>query len=220
MTYNLHPNSTLYGKRRREEALAAYYANPVYCQNPGCGHVIEVGPKDKIYDVRRRKFCSHSCAAQFNNLGVRRNGGGADFTDRAFGICEMCGRQVAYRKMATRSYKKKPHCRSCVGVLSAIKRGQTPMGQQTKGQVVKSSSTAQLGRAKITGNARAVFWASDESKCCKVCGYERHIEVCHKRPIKDWPDEALVSEINNLMNLVALCPTHHWELDNGYLILA
>jgi hypothetical protein len=37
--------------------------------------------------------------------------------------------------------------------------------------------------------------------------------------VADFPDEALISEINNLKNLVALCPTHHWELGNNALDL-
>ena len=31
--------------------------------------------------------------------------------------------------------------------------------------------------------------------------------------------DAKIEEINNIDNLVALCPTCHWELDHGYLVL-
>jgi 5-methylcytosine-specific restriction endonuclease McrA len=54
---------------------------------------------------------------------------------------------------------------------------------------------------------------------CKICGYTLHIEVCHIRPISDFPDTALVSEINDMSNLVALCPNCHWEYDNGLIKL-
>jgi hypothetical protein len=41
--------------------------------------------------------------------------------------------------------------------------------------------------------------------------------VCHRRDVADFPDTATVREINALSNLVGLCPTHHWEFDNGCL---
>ena len=35
---------------------------------------------------------------------------------------------------------------------------------------------------------------------------------------KLFPDETKVLEINSIENLIALCPTHHWEFDNGLLV--
>jgi hypothetical protein len=32
--------------------------------------------------------------------------------------------------------------------------------------------------------------------------------------VKDFPPEAKLTEINAIDNLVALCPTHHWEFDH------
>lgn len=54
-------------------------------------------------------------------------------------------------------------------------------------------------------------------KCCEHCGYDRYYEVCHIKAISDFPDEALVIEVNDLSNLEALCPNCHWELDHGGL---
>lgn len=34
-----------------------------------------------------------------------------------------------------------------------------------------------------------------------------------------FDDEALVKEINDIENLVPLCPNHHWEFDNKILKL-
>lgn len=50
------------------------------------------------------------------------------------------------------------------------------------------------------------------------CGYDRHVDICHKRDIADFPDNTLLKTVNHIDNLVALCPTHHWEFDNGYLV--
>lgn len=50
-----------------------------------------------------------------------------------------------------------------------------------------------------------------------ICGYDRHVNICHKKAVADFSDNALVKEINSIDNLVALCPTHHWEYDNGFI---
>jgi len=52
---------------------------------------------------------------------------------------------------------------------------------------------------------------------CAVCGYDLHVEVCHIKDIKWYPDDTLVAVINHLDNLVALCKNHHWEFDSGHL---
>ena len=32
--------------------------------------------------------------------------------------------------------------------------------------------------------------------------------------MSSFNSDALISEINSIDNLIALCPTHHWEFDN------
>ena len=69
----------------------------------------------------------------------------------------------------------------------------------------------------ITSHARNKFNKTDQSKCCRICGYARHIHVCHVKDIKKFPMTAKISAINHIDNLVAMCPTHHWEFDHGFL---
>jgi predicted restriction endonuclease len=45
------------------------------------------------------------------------------------------------------------------------------------------------------------------------------VEICHRTDVKDFPDETLISEINNINNLVALCPNHHKEFDDGHITI-
>lgn len=54
---------------------------------------------------------------------------------------------------------------------------------------------------------------------CAICGYEKHVELAHIRPVTDFPDEALLSEVNHPSNVVQLCPNCHWEFDKGLLTL-
>jgi len=66
-------------------------------------------------------------------------------------------------------------------------------------------------------HARKVMKDAKISKICKICGYSNYVEVCHIKPIADFKLDSFIKEINNLNNLVYLCPNHHWELDNGLL---
>lgn len=49
----------------RQRALDGYYDNPNICLN--CEVKIEVLEGEKVSAVRKKKFCNHSCAAQYTN---------------------------------------------------------------------------------------------------------------------------------------------------------
>lgn len=53
-----------------------------------------------------------------------------------------------------------------------------------------------------------------ETKKCSKCGYDKHFQICHIKSISSFPDDTMLSEINNISNVVALCPNCHWEFDN------
>ena len=49
----------------REEALRRYYLNPKICLN--CGEIIRVRDVEHPAETRKKKFCSQSCSATYNN---------------------------------------------------------------------------------------------------------------------------------------------------------
>ena len=49
---------------------------------------------------------------------------------------------------------------------------------------------------------------------CMKCGYDKHVEVCHIKPIRQFSEDTLLSVINDKTNLLLLCPNCHWEYDN------
>ncbi|HEX8326042.1 MAG TPA: HNH endonuclease signature motif containing protein [Hymenobacter sp.] len=61
---------------------------------------------------------------------------------------------------------------------------------------------------------------SSRPKQCAICGYAVHYEVCHIKPISGFRATDSVADVNELANLVALCPNHHWEFDHGRLSAA
>lgn len=52
------------------------------------------------------------------------------------------------------------------------------------------------------------------------CGYDKHVEVCHIKPISEYDLDIKVSEINHKSNIHILCPNCHWEFDNGFRIVS
>jgi 5-methylcytosine-specific restriction endonuclease McrA len=58
-------NSILGGIASRDKALAKYNTNPTCCKL--CNSILPI-------EKKRNTFCSQSCAAIFNNTGVRRHG--------------------------------------------------------------------------------------------------------------------------------------------------
>ena len=66
----------------------------------------------------------------------------------------------------------------------------------------------------IRAHARTVMGAANRMASCERCGYSRHVQVCHVRPVREFADDAPFREINDLGNLVALCPNCHWEFDH------
>jgi hypothetical protein len=54
-------------------------------------------------------------------------------------------------------------------------------------------------------------------RVCQACGYDKHVEYCHKRPINSFPDSTTVQNVSGAANILVLCPNCHWEFDHGLL---
>ena len=141
------------------------------------------------------KFCSTSCAAQLNNRAFPKR-------QRQRFFCKVCGAEADYRRA---------YCSKC---------------DPTKPRDFSDVTIAEIRlRARYQANAwirklaRRAYYSSDKPQRCFRCGYSAHFEVCHVRAIQDFPDDTTMSEVNELDNLVALCPNCHWELDHGSLSL-
>lgn len=89
----------------------------------------------------------------------------------------------------------------------------------TKEYLFDKRNSWQSARTEIRKQAMKSFEKSDKQKKCIVCGYDKHIEIAHIKAVSEFSKDCLVSEINKSDNLVALCPNHHWEYDNGLLDL-
>ncbi len=140
-------------------------------------------------DTPNPKFCSRSCAASYINV-------------------------VSPRKVRTKVCKKCPafirqertYCENCTGI------------REMKTRTLEQSISSWGGRSRynnVRHNAHVIM--KNEPRVCSVCGYDKHVQLCHIKAIHSYPLDTLLSVINSRENLVFLCPNHHWELDHGLL---
>ncbi len=54
---------------------------------------------------------------------------------------------------------------------------------------------------------------------CANCGYDKHVELAHIKPLFSFPESATIGEVNDPNNIIQLCPNCHWEFDSGSLSL-
>ena len=137
------------------------------------------------------RFCSRSCAARFNNRQFPKR-------EKKKFFCEKCGAPTTSR------------CRFC-------NTCHPKLGADWSKRTLSYVRSFLDYNARIRQLARQVYYGSGRSKQCVNCDYSMHAELCHIRPIQDFSEDAPISVINSLENLVALCPNCHWEFDQGFL---
>jgi len=135
------------------------------------------------------RFCSCSCAASFNNKRQPRR--------KLEGSCRSCRTPIR----SSRTY-----CAQCWSPKLDVSKGEALTGDTQRYRRIRSQAQCLARALGLTTK-------------CFVCGYTLHVETCHKKPIQAYPLEARLSEINAPVNLVGLCPNHHWEFDHGLLDL-
>ncbi len=146
------------------------------------------------HETKNPKFCSKTCSASYNNRLYPKK-------KKAVKACKYCGNPVSGRHI----------------VCEACNRNRVDWSERTLGdlQAIRRFQVS----SRIRALARDVYLKSSLPKACSRCGYDKHIEICHKKPIDSFSSQTPVAEINNLNNLIALCPNCHWEFDNNLFSL-
>jgi hypothetical protein len=203
-----NPGSVATGIKLRKQALDLYYSNPNLCRY--CGAVIPVPEGKKVTEIRLKKFCNCSCAAMYNNRLHPKRKSSEIARVAVATYCCACGNQINSRDL------RRKYCDSC---KYQARRVFNALGKRTKGSLFSSSANWQSARSSLRGHACRVFARSKRAKECAICRYSMHVNIAHLRSVSIFPETALISEINHMSNLVALCPNHHWEFDHGFLTL-
>jgi hypothetical protein len=146
--------------------------------------------------TKNLKFCSHSCSATFNNKLKTPN-----YKPKITYLCN-CGK-VTKRKSSI--------CQNCFSIKKI----------ESYGEKLLSSFSSKYARHKyqnVRHHAHRFAELHNLRTRCKICNYE-HTQLCHIKRIGDFDKNTKIKEINSKENIIFLCPTHHWELDNNILKL-
>lgn len=103
--------------------------------------------------------------------------------------------------------------------LNIIKSSQEDLDSIKKCELFNKRKNWQSARGCIVKDAKKKYIKSGRILSCAICGYDKHVEIAHIKSVSSFNDDATIREINSIDNLIALCPNHHWEYDNGLLNL-
>jgi len=144
--------------------------------------------------TKNPKYCSRSCSAITNN---------SLFPKHPRRKCLRC-------QIPTRSTTH--YCRKCL-VLNKIEK----FGEKTIQEF--TSKYARHKYQPIRNHAHKVAKFHNIKKECPYCDYKNHVQLCHIKDIGKFNKDTKLNVVNDLSNLIYLCPNHHWDLDHGYLTL-
>lgn len=142
------------------------------------------------------KFCSKSCSASFNNRKYPKR--------EMEGTCFLCGEKIKLERK---------YCASCWSKLSSAEDLTLLQAKQRYSKHHRTSAFALV-------RSRARSSMKNKPQICANCGYDVHVEVCHIKAISEFPDDTMISEVNDESNLILLCPNCHWEFDHNILKLS
>lgn len=221
--------TALIQKENAKHRIDEYNKNPNCCKY--CGNPILATYDKPLSDIKKKKFCNHSCATKYNNtVGDDKNSKNEksiinNKTDKEVIECfyDSCNFSEFCIKLG---YKSKCNMsnQSIINRLKTLNLNiddlifkKENVSNLSKGELFAKRTNWQNARSAIQKDARSSYKNSDKPKQCVVCGYDKHYEVAHIMAVSEFTDDTLISEINDSKNLIALCPNHHWEFDNNIL---
>lgn len=145
-------------------------------------------------ETKNPKFCSRSCRTKlYNRLCPKR-------CPKYF--CVECGEGPLKNKIK--------YCKKCHRNPQALDWSKITIAEvQVKRKSFRNSRIRQL--------SRIAYKKSSKPKKCIICGYEKYYEVCHIKAIHSFSEDTIITVVNDINNLIALCPNCHWEYDNELL---
>lgn len=155
--------------------------------------------KRSLSELEANVYCSRACAASVN---ARKNN--RSHLRKITKYCLDCNSIIS---------KAGLRCKACASLASRKNLDCIVYGD------IKQNNNIYNAHAKVRVYARSKYNKSGLPKVCFICGYSKHYEICHIKPVKYFPDTATLGEINEITNLVALCPNCHWEFDHDLLTL-
>lgn len=122
-------------------------------------------------------------------------------------------------RKCTRCKEKFPGHGTCPSCKDKILANKERFQQTTLFELTEAYETNGIHKSWRYSELRGDARRKTNFVACAVCGYTIHVEVCHIKAISSFPLTATVAEVNELVNLVGLCPNHHYEFDHGLITL-
>lgn len=98
------------------------------------------------------------------------------------------------------SHGKRVYCFICRPIFDRYTATIGSLGRYSKSRISKDA-------IKTCAEARV-------PKICSRCNFSLHVEVCHVKSVSSFPKDTLLSVVNDINNLIVLCPNCHWKFDN------
>jgi hypothetical protein len=154
-------------------------------------------------DTSNPKYCSRSCAVIVNNKIPKR---------KLSKKCSKC-------ESIVRNYKSnlcELHFQEYLSNQKESLRNLTFADYTNRECLKKLHSSSKF--AHIRGLCRS--WNKDKLKLpCYVCGYTKHVELAHIKPLRSFKPSDKIGDANSSSNIVQLCRNCHWEYDHKLITL-
>ena len=129
-------------------------------------------------DTTNQKFCGRSCSAIYNNKKYPKR--------KPEHVCKNCQTPIT----AGPSY-----CKPCFHALHRRDWNKVTYEEICKGVPYQKHS-------RIRDLARKKFLSETSKLSCHICGYDKHVDVCHIKPISSFSANDTLEQINATANLI------------------
>lgn len=164
----------------------------ISCICAQCGKPVEKIPSQVKKTINH--FCSHSCAATYNNKKYIKRPSSA-------GKCICGGRKTGTAQQ----------CQKCRTSTDRVAYGLKTI------QEVLSNNQLHARFNAVRAHGRLVLRWSGRPQICALCKFSAVLEACHITPIVQFPMATPLNVVNNETNLAYLCPNHHALFDKNLL---
>lgn len=184
------------------ECIKLSKTTKVQCTCKFCG-ISFMKTKGQI-EKTKNNFCTRSCAAKFNNQTPKR---------KIQKKCIVCNEIVQSHKHTRCPEHQKEYLATRFDYIKELTLQDYWSKKSLENLHVSSKN------AHIRGLGRTQFKELLLQPCAN-CGYDKHVELCHIKPVKDFLPTDKIKDVNSPDNVIQLCPNCHWEFDNNLLLLS
>lgn len=180
-----------------------------------CGKEFKILLSDYNRSKTKHFFCCQSHSASYTNRYRNNDKKMKDVVwkggkhKKGYNACPRCGKLKSYTAEL---------CRKCCIELKHEK-----IKLKTLGYYIDGHKYLTIKCSEIRKDARRTIENSNKVKHCCFCGnnheFDEILDVHHIKGILKFPSSATIGEINNIDNLMWVCPSHHKMLEKGLITL-